>query len=303
MSTLVLDSASRWFGNVVAVNDVSLTIGPGVTGLLGPNGAGKTTLMAMMAGFLAPSAGHVTLDGKPVWRNTETYRQVGLVPERELSFGYLTGRQFVRANAELHRLPDAAAATERILDVVDMVEPAGRRLDTYSKGMRQRVKIAAALVHDPAVLLLDEPFNGVDPRQRMHLMDLLRRLGDEGRTVLFSSHILEEVERLARHIEVVVSGRHAASGDFGAIRRLMTDRPVRYAIASSADRTLAAALMAEESVCAVSLRTDGLDVEVGDLGSFAASLPALARRHDVTLFELSPSDESLESVFAYLVAR
>ncbi|GAA5109283.1 ABC transporter ATP-binding protein [Alloalcanivorax gelatiniphagus] len=303
MSTLVLDSASRWFGNVVAVNDVSLSIGPGVTGLLGPNGAGKTTLMAMMAGFLAPSAGHVTLDGKPVWRNTETYRQVGLVPERELSFGYLTGRQFVRANADLHRLPDAAAATERILEVVDMVEPASRRLDTYSKGMRQRVKIAAALVHDPAVLLLDEPFNGVDPRQRMHLMDLLRRLGDEGRTVLFSSHILEEVERLARHIEVVVSGRHAASGDFGAIRRLMTDRPVQYAIQSSDNRALAAALMAQESVRAVSLRVDHLDVQVGDLGSFAVSLPTLARQHDVTLFELSPSDESLESVFAYLVAR
>ncbi|WP_210438726.1 ABC transporter ATP-binding protein [Nocardioides xinjiangensis] len=304
MSTLVLDSTSRWFGNVVAVNDVSLSIGPGVTGLLGPNGAGKTTLMAMMAGFLAPSAGHVTLDGQPVWRNTETYRRIGLVPERELSFGYLTGRQFVRANADLHRLPDAAAATERILEVVDMVEPAGRRLDTYSKGMRQRVKIAAALVHDPAVLLLDEPFNGVDPRQRMHLMDLLRRLGDEGRTVLFSSHILEEVERLARHIEVVVSGRHAASGDFGAIRRLMTDRPVQYAIQSSDNRSLAAALMAQDSVRAVSLRADGhLDVQVGDLGSFAVSLPALARQHDVTLFELSPSDESLESVFAYLVAR
>jgi ABC-2 type transport system ATP-binding protein len=129
-STLVLDSVSRWFGNVVAVNDVSLTIGPGVTGLLGPNGAGKTTLMALMTGFLAPSAGTVTLDGEPVWRHTEAYRRIGLVPERELSFGYLTGRQFVRANADLHRLPDAAAATERILEVVDMVEPAGRRLDT-----------------------------------------------------------------------------------------------------------------------------------------------------------------------------
>jgi len=303
MSSLVLDSASRWFGNVVAVNDVSLTIGPGVTGLLGPNGAGKTTLMAMMAGFLAPSSGHVTLDGKPVWRNTEIYRQIGLVPERELSFGYLTGRQFVRANADLHRLPDAAAATERILDVVDMVEPAARRLDTYSKGMRQRVKIAAALVHGPSVLLLDEPFNGVDPRQRMHLMDLLRRLGDEGRTVLFSSHILEEVERLARHIEVVVSGRHAASGDFGAIRRLMTDRPVQYAVQSSDNRTLAAALMAEASVRAVSLRGEHLDVQVDDLGSFAITLPALARQHDLTILELSPSDESLESVFAYLVAR
>ncbi|GAA0971693.1 putative ABC transporter ATP-binding protein YxlF [Nocardioides aquaticus] len=304
MSTLVLDSVSRWFGNVVAVNDVSLTISPGVTGLLGPNGAGKTTLMALMTGFLAPSAGTVLLDGQPVWRHTEAYRQIGLVPERELSFGYLTGRQFVRANADLHGLDDAGAATERILGVVDMVEPASRNLDTYSKGMRQRVKIAAALVHDPALLLLDEPFNGVDPRQRMHLMDLLRRLGDEGRTVLFSSHILEEVERLARHIEVVVSGRHAASGDFGAIRRLMTDRPVQYAVTSSDDRALATVLIAQPSVRAVRLRPDsGLDVEVADLGSFAVGLPQWARAHGLTLLDLSPSDESLESVFAYLVNR
>ncbi len=304
MSELVLDKVSRWFGNVVAVNDVSMTIGPGVTGLLGPNGAGKTTLMAMMSGFLAPSSGTVTIDGQPVWRHTDAYRQIGLVPERELSFGYLSGRQFVRANADLHKLPNAAQATESILEVVDMVEPAGRRIDTYSKGMRQRVKIAAALVHDPAVLLLDEPFNGVDPRQRMHLMDLLRNLGEQGRTVLFSSHILEEVERLARHIEVVVSGRHAASGDFGAIRRLMTDRPMRYAISSSDDRRLAAALMEQSSVSSVSLRArGGFDVQVTDLGGFAAVLPGLARSLSVTLFELSPSDESLESVFAYLIDR
>ena len=304
MSTLVLDKVSRWFGNVVAVNDISMTVGPGVTGLLGPNGAGKTTLMAMMSGFLPPSSGTVTIDGEPVWRRTDAYRHIGLVPERELSFGYLTGRQFVRANADLHGLPDAAAATEAILEEVDMVEPAQRRIDTYSKGMRQRIKIAAALVHDPTVLLLDEPFNGVDPRQRMHLMDLLRRLGDDGRTVLFSSHILEEVERLARHIEVMVSGRHAASGDFGAIRRLMTDRPVRYSITSSDDRALAAALMAQASVQSVALEPrGGLDVQVTDLGAFAGTLPGLARSHALTLFELSPSDESLESVFSYLVAR
>lgn len=304
MSTLVLDKVSRWFGNVVAVNDVTMTIGPGVTGLLGPNGAGKTTLMAMMAGFLPPSSGTVTLDGEPVWRHTDVYRKIGLVPERELSFGYLSGRQFVRANADLHRLSDAAAATERILGVVDMVEPAARRIDTYSKGMRQRIKIAAALVHGPDVLLLDEPFNGVDPRQRMHLMDLLRDLGNNGHTVLFSSHILEEVERLARQIEVVVSGRHAASGDFGAIRRLMTDRPVHYSIESSNDRALAAVLMAQLSVQSVNVRPRGsLDVQVSDLGTFARELPALARANDVTLVDLSPSDESLESVFAYLVDR
>ena len=237
MATINLDAVSRWYGNVVAVNGITMTVGPGVTGLLGPNGAGKTTLIALMAGFLSPSAGTVTLDGATIWRNTEIYRTVGLVPEREISFGYLTGQQFVLANAELHGLPDPGAACRRALEVVEMVEPAARRIGTYSKGMRQRVKLASALVHDPSVLLLDEPFNGVDPRQRLHLMALLQRFGAEGRTVLFSSHILEEVEQVARQIEVVVSGRHAASGDFGEIRRLMTDRPVQYVVVSDDDRT------------------------------------------------------------------
>ena len=257
MSTISIDSVSRWYGNVVAVNGISMTVGPGVTGLLGPNGAGKTTLIALMAGFLAPSAGSVTLDGTAIWRHTDAYKTIGLVPEREVSFGYLTGRQFVLANAELHGLADPGAAAQRALEIVEMVEPAERRIGTYSKGMRQRAKLASALVHDPAVLLLDEPFNGVDPRQRLHLMALLRQMGAEGRTVLFSSHILEEVEQVARQIEVVVSGRHAASGDFGQIRRLMTDRPVQYVVVSDGDRTLASALIAEPSVVAVSLRSAG----------------------------------------------
>jgi ABC-2 type transport system ATP-binding protein len=302
MSTITLETVSRWYGNVVAVNGISMTVGPGITGLLGPNGAGKTTLIAMMAGFLAPSAGSATLEGKQIWRNTDVYRSIGLVPEREVSFGYLTGRQFVRANAELHGLADPGAATERALAVVEMVDPAERRIGTYSKGMRQRVKLASALVHDPGVLLLDEPFNGVDPRQRIHLMSLLRRMGAEGRTVLFSSHILEEVEQVARQIEVVASGRHAASGDFGQIRRLMTDRPVQYVVVSDDDRSLASALITEPSVVAVSLRRGGgLDVAVSDFGAFAHRLPQLARDRGVRILELVPTDESLESVFAYLV--
>ncbi|HLS44581.1 MAG TPA: ABC transporter ATP-binding protein [Ornithinicoccus sp.] len=303
MSVLDLANVSRWYGNVVAVNDVSMEIGPGVTGLLGPNGAGKTTLIAMMAGFLAPSAGTVTLDGAPIFGNVAVYRGLGLVPEREASFGYLTGRQFVRANAELHKLGAPGEATERALGIVDLVEPAGRLISTYSKGMRQRIKLAAALVHDPGVLLLDEPFNGVDPRQRMHLMELLTRMGKEGRTVLFSSHILEEVEQIARHIEVVVSGRHAASGDFGAIRRLMTDRPNKYSVRSSDDRALATALMGSPSVAGVQLDSrGGVAVQVTDFGAFAVALPRLAREQGITLLEVLPTDESLESVFAYLVS-
>lgn len=303
MSVVSLRNVSRWYGNVVAVNDVSMEIGPGVTGLLGPNGAGKSTLIALMSGFLAPSAGTVDLDGHQIWRNPEIFRSIGLVPEREVQFGYLTGRQFVLANAELHRLPDPRAACEWALAIVELTDAADRRIGTYSKGMRQRIKLAAALVHDPGVLLLDEPFNGVDPRQRMHLMSLLHRFGGEGRTVLFSSHILEEVEQLARHIEVVVSGRHAASGDFGAIRRLMTDRPNRYVVTSSDDRRLASALLAEESVIGCHLQPrSGIAVEVGDFGTFAVRLPKLARELDVRLIEVSPTDESLESVFAYLVS-
>jgi len=304
MSTLELDAVSRWYGNVVAVNGITMRVGPGVTGLLGPNGAGKSTLIALMSGFLSPSAGTVTLDGQQVWRHTDVYRVIGLVPEREISFDYLTGRQFVLANAELQGLPDPGAATERALHTVDLVEPADRRIATYSKGMRQRAKLASALVHDPTVLLLDEPFNGVDPRQRLHLMGLLQRMGAEGRTVLFSSHILEEVAQVARQIEVVVSGRHAASGDYGEIRRLMTDRPVQYVVVSDDDRRLAAALIGVPAVVAVSLRSrGGLDVSVADLGDFAQLLPRLSRDAGVRIVELMPTDESLESVFAYLVGR
>jgi ABC-2 type transport system ATP-binding protein len=303
MSTIVLDHVSRWYGNVVAVNDVSMTIGPGVTGLLGPNGAGKSTLIALMAGFLSPSVGTVTLDGTSLWRNEQIYRSIGLVPEREALFDYLTGQQFVLANAKLHGLAEPGAAADRSIAIVEMTDASSRTIATYSKGMRQRIKMASALVHDPSVLLLDEPFNGMDPRQRMHLMDLLRRMGAEGRTVLFSSHILEEVEQVARQIEVVVAGRHAASGDFGAIRRLMTDRPNRYVVRSADDRRLAVALLGDESVRAVSLRPQGgVEVEAGDFGRFALVLPRLALDHGVRLFEVSPTDESLESVFSYLVA-
>ncbi len=303
MSEIRIDHVSRWYRNVVAVNDVSMTIGPGVTGLLGPNGAGKTTLIAMMSGFLAPSTGTVTLDGAPLWRNEEVYRTIGLVPEREALFDYLTGRQFVVAMAELHGLADAGAAAQRAIAKIELTDAQDRAISTYSKGMRQRIKMASGLVHDPAVLLLDEPFNGMDPRQRIHLMELLRTMGAEGRTVLFSSHILEEVEQVARQIEVMVSGRHAASGDFGAIRRLMTDRPNRFVLRTADDRLLASALLGDPSVRGARLRSEGgIEVEASDFGRFSEVLPRLAREHGVRLHEVTPTDESLESVFSYLVS-
>ncbi|MFD9866312.1 ABC transporter ATP-binding protein [Streptomyces niveus] len=302
MTTINIEHASRWFGNVVAVNDVTMTVGPGVTGLLGPNGAGKSTLINMMAGFLSPSNGSVTLDGDGIWRNESVYRKIGIVPEREGMYDFLTGLDFVVANAELHGLGEKEA--QKALATVEMEYAQDRKIGTYSKGMRQRVKMASALVHEPSVLLLDEPFNGMDPRQRMQLMDLLRRMGDSGRTVLFSSHILEEVEQLAAHIEVIVAGRHAASGDFRKIRRLMTDRPHRYLVRSSDDRTLAAALIADPSTAGIEVDvTEGaLRIQAVDFGRFTELLPRVAREHSIRLLTVSPSDESLESVFSYLVA-
>ena len=234
----------------------------------------------------------------------------------------VTGWSFVRANAKLHRLPDPDSAAQRALDTVAMTEFRDRDIATYSKGMKQRVKIATALVHDPPVLLLDEPFNGMDPRQRMQLMDLLNEMGDAGRTILFSSHILEEVEQIAGDIQVMVSGRHAASGDFREIRRLMTERPHQYWIRSDDDRALAAAIIADASTSGVELvpgdgvggsrthRTVGtrdtstaLHVQATDVSRFVHALPQLAASQGIRLFEVSPADESLESVFSYLVTR
>ncbi|MFI6453807.1 ABC transporter ATP-binding protein [Streptosporangium amethystogenes] len=298
-----LAQVSRWYGNVVAVNDITMTVGPGVTGLLGPNGAGKSTLLHMMAGFLAPSGGTVTLDGDRIWRNHQIYRSIGLVPEREAVYGFLTGWQFVLSSAKLHRLPDPEDAAGKALALVEMEGAKDRRIETYSKGMRQRVKVAAALVHDPQVLLLDEPFNGMDPRQRLHLMDLVSTMGAAGKTILFSSHILEEVERVAQHIEVLVAGRHAASGDFREIRRRMTDRPHLFRVRSSDDRRLASALIADASSGAVSLTEAGLEVQAVDFRRFTRLLPRVARDADVRVWQVSPADEDLESVFSYLINR
>ena len=303
MSTIELTGVSRWFGNVVAVNDVTMTIGPGVTGLLGPNGAGKSTLLGLMSGFLPPSSGTVTIDGAPVWRNPAMYSDIGLVPEAEAMFDSMTAEEFVLANARLHGLADPRSAALAALEQVELLDARSRRIGTFSKGMKQRVKMATALVHEPKVLLLDEPFNGMDPRQRMHLLALLQRLGANGHTVLFSSHILEEVEDIAGTIEVVVAGRQAASGDFRSIRRLMTERPHKYSLSSSDNRALAAAIIADGSADAVSLTPTGLDVQAADFGRFVHALPRIARDAHIALFDVTPADESLESVFAYLVAR
>ncbi|MEX1173388.1 MAG: ABC transporter ATP-binding protein [Chloroflexota bacterium] len=298
-----LDHVSRWYGNVVAVNDVTFALGPGVTGLLGPNGAGKSTLLHMLAGLLAPSAGSVRIAGRPAFGQPEVYRDVGLVPEREAVPGFLTGHEFARFSAELQGVADPGAAADRAIATVELADAAHRQMRTYSKGMRQRAKLASALVHDPHILLLDEPFNGMDPRQRLHMIGLLRAMAADGRAILFSSHILEEVERLADAVLVVYAGRLAASGDFRSIRRLMTDRPHRFTIRSSDDRALAAALLGNESVFGIELDDGHLAVRTSDFGAFSRVVAPTARAAGIRLFEIAPTDDSLESVFSYLVRR
>jgi ABC-2 type transport system ATP-binding protein len=300
---LELVGVSRWYGNVVAVNDVSFAVQPGITGLLGPNGAGKSTILHMLSGFLRPSSGTVKVGGVDAWRNPQMYSRLGIVPEREAVYGFLSGYEFVLLNAKLQKVPNPEEAARRAIAAVELQGAQDRATGGYSKGMRQRAKIAAALVHDPDILVLDEPFNGTDPRQRIQLMDLLRRMAAEGRTIVFSSHILEEVERLAQSIVVIIAGRLAASGDFRHIRRLMTDRPHTFRVESSDNRALAAALIQQDGVFGVEIQDGHLSIRSSDFGAFTHVLPRVARDAEVTLLEVRPADESLESVFSYLVSR
>jgi len=252
-------------------------------------------------GLLRPSGGVVQINGTPVWQHAEVYRSIGFVPESESVYAFLSGYEFVLLNARLHGLGDAAGAAMRAIALVELEGAKDRPIATYSKGMRQRAKIAATLVHDPGILLLDEPFNGMDPKQRLQMMAVLRRLGDDGRTILVSSHILEEVDRLADAVLVILGGRLAASGPSREIRQLMTDRPHTFTLRTSDDRTLAAALVRQSATTSVEFAVGGMTVRTSDLGAFTRALPVIAREARVSLHEVVPADESLESVFSYLV--
>ena len=302
-ATIVVDGVSRWFAGVVAVSGVSLVVEPGVTALLGPNGAGKTTLLRSIAGLIAPSEGTVSVFGEPVRGNPALYRRIGFMSEHEAVYDFLTGREFVRLAARLQRVDDLERAVDAAIETVDLVEDQNRRLKGYSRGMRQRMRLAATLVHDPPLLMLDEPFSGTDPVQRVHLRNVVRRLGAEGRTILVSSHILEEVEQLADRIHLMVSGKLAASGDYRAIRQQLNDRPFLVRIDSTKPRTLAAGLMDVEAVESVEIDQEGhLRVRSRNVASLQRSLPAVAQKLDVRLARVEPLDDSLESVFEYLAA-
>lgn len=300
-ATVSVSRVSKWFGQKVAVSDVTCSFGSGVTGLLGPNGAGKTTLLRLMTGLLAPSEGTVTVHGHDPRRHPEVFRKVALVPEEDAVYPFLTATDFVTYAARLSGTSVKAVASA--IATVGLTSDADRPLRTYSKGMRQRAKVAAALVSDPATLILDEPLNGTDPVQRAHLIATFRRLADEGRTVIVSSHVLAEVERMADRVIAVVDGRLAAAGDVSAIRRAMSDTPYRVRIGIDPMRSVASALVGEEAVSSVAIDRGTLLVETTDLAALGAAVPDIARRLDARLMSFQPEDESLESVFRYLVRR
>ncbi len=299
---LALVGASKWFGDVVAVSDVSFAVGPGVTALLGPNGAGKSSVLRLLCGLTPPSRGQVLVYGRDPRRHLELFGLIGLVPQQESVFESQSALEFVRLAAVLQGLPKAETAARRALAVVELDAGLGRRLATYSKGMRQRVKVAAALVHDPPVLMLDEPLTGLDPRQRLGMIRLLQQLGQEGRCVLASSHVLDEVERFGSRVLVIARGRLVAEGDFHAIRDLMDDRPHRIRVRTDQPRRLATGLMASGAALGVQLEgEDGVVVDTAEVAAFRRAVAPAARAAGAHLWEVTPLDDDLESVFRYLV--
>jgi ABC-2 type transport system ATP-binding protein len=301
---VVAEGVSKWFGSLVAVSDVSFEIGPGVTALLGPNGAGKSTMLRMLCGLARPSRGTVRVLGRDPRSDVGLTRSIGLVPQQETVFEPLTAHGFLRLTATLHGLPDPEASAAAALEQVGLDPSDTRRLPAYSKGMRQRVKVAHGLVHDPTVVMLDEPLTGLDPRQRADMVALFRRLGAEGRCVLVSSHVLGEVERLGSEILVMSQGRLAAAGDFRELRALMDDRPMRVRVRTDRPRDLAGALL--EGGTVVGARLDGdevLELDTNDARELAHALAPLARDRGARLLEVVPLDADLEGVFRYLVQR
>lgn len=301
MDTISVSNLSKWFGPKVAVSEVTIGFGPGITGLLGPNGAGKTTLMRVVAGLQRPSQGEVIVLGVDPRSSSSVFREIALVPEDEAIYERLSGRSFVELAARLAKVDRPVQRAQEALETVDLVGSADRRLGGFSKGMRQRAKVAAALVSDPQVLLLDEPLNGADPVQRAALIDLFRRLGDAGKTLLVSSHVLAEVERMAERVVAMVDGRLAAVGSVATIREAMTDKPRQVFVECSDPRNLASALIATDRVVGVHVQDGTLRVETQDAWGLARSLPRLALQNRIDLTRVEPVDESLESVFRYLV--
>jgi len=297
-----LDSVSKWFGNVVAVSDITLKIGSGITGLLGPNGAGKTTLLRMICGLYSASEGEVRLLGTDPRADHDVYKRIGIMTENESAYEFMTGLEFVRLSARLKDLRREESHLRAAIERVDMSFALDRKISTYSRGMRQRIRLAAALVGDPELLILDEPLNGADPTQRLRFQEILHQTADEGRSVIISSHILEEVEEVSESVVLVVNGKLAAQGDFHAIRAALDDRPYHVKIECSDPKQLGGELAKLPAVQSIQFDPDGsIVVLTTNVAVLQLDLPVLAQRNDIRLTRIQPIDDSLESVFSYLV--
>jgi ABC-2 type transport system ATP-binding protein len=304
-ATLEYVRASRWYGPVIALNDVTTTVGPGVTGLLGPNGAGKSTFLKLAAGQLAPSQGEVRVLGKAAWGSPELFHRVGVCPETDAFWEGLTGLQFLMALLRLTGFEDAECRrrADQALEQVALTEARDRKIGGYSKGMRQRIKMAQSLAHDPQVLLLDEPLSGMDPVNRRRTVDLVKKLGREGRTVLVSSHILHEVEAMTRRVLLIHNGRILAEGDVREIRDLMDEHPHTVALRARDPRALARAVVGAPHVLSLTFGGEGewVTVQTARPDEFYSAVVDAAVEAGVS--EMYSPDENLESVFKYLVAR
>jgi ABC-2 type transport system ATP-binding protein len=301
---VLIDQASKWYGQVIGINDVSLAIDGGVTGILGPNGAGKSTLFKLLMGRLKPNQGSVRLFGVDPWSDTTPYRRVGYVSESERLYDWMTGLDFVTTLARLHGMTreEATERSAHVLDFVGLADVMHKELGKYSKGMRQRVKIAHALVHDPDLIILDEPLHGCDPIARTSVMSVIRELGNQGKTVLVSSHILEEIERITEQIVILHNGRLLAIGNLHAIRDLLDRHPHRILIRCEDPRSLAALFIKEDPVYGVRFPSEGeLEIQTNNLSAAHSLLPSLVVESGQVISTIENPDDNLESLLGYLI--
>jgi len=291
---------NKWYGRVIALNDVSLAIGPGITGLLGPNGAGKTSFMRILIGLMRESSGTIQVLGERPWNNPKLSVRIGYCPEHDSFYEGMTGTQFVSALARIRGVRDVAAAARRAIEWVRMGEAADRKIVTYSRGMRQRIKLAQAVAHRPELLILDEPLTGSDPLVRQELIGLIKAFAQEGGSVIVSSHVLHEIEQLTRRIALIHRGRLVAEGDVRQIRDLIDRHPHTVELKAERPRDLASALAREPEVVEIRLDNGTIWVRTPKPDDFYAKLPRIALGAEAGLMEISSPDDNLEAVFRYL---
>jgi len=295
---------SKWYGQVIGLNDVTLTVPAGITGLLGPNGAGKSTFLKLVTGQLKPSQGEITVLGEAIWRNPGIFVHLGFCPEQDAFYDRMTGLEWVSALLCLNGVTaaDAAKMARRAIETVDLADAAGKKIGAYSKGMRQRIKLAQALAHDPRLLILDEPLAGLDPIARRKTIRLIKDWGRSGKSVIVSSHILHEIESMTANILLINQGRILAEGDVHQIRDLIDEHPHTVYIKADQTRALARQFLAYDDVLSLRFEDDAVVVQTGRPDTFYARLTELAGSGDLgAIHEVTSPDDNLQAVFEYLV--